>query len=180
MMKFHRWDTNRSYRILHSPFMRLIHEVPYINCTIRFSNETHTRSARTPASWSMEASFTDHTREKRYLNYWLFYIDVVLPDAEMEVVNSKNDIFVRRKKVEGNNRSEATLLTPIRNNRIVFAACFVSRSGSPVTNKKLSLVRSACKDCSFLIFVESQKWSSHSASSLRSEKMETVACFPVD
>jgi hypothetical protein len=86
-MEFHRRNTYGSNRVLHGPLVRLIHEIPNINSTIRLTDEADSCSAWTPASRSMEAAFADHTGEERH-------IDVVLPDAEMEVIDGENDALV--------------------------------------------------------------------------------------
>jgi hypothetical protein len=48
--------------------MRLIHEIPNIDGSVRFSNEADTGSTGTPASRCMEASFCDHAAEEGDLN----------------------------------------------------------------------------------------------------------------
>lgn len=67
--------------------MRLIHKVPYINCTIRFTYKTYTRSTWTPTSTSVITALSDTATEKRYL-------DIVFPNTEMEIIHSQNDRFV--------------------------------------------------------------------------------------
>jgi hypothetical protein len=70
MMKFHWRYSNGTDWILHSPFMRLIHEIPYINSTIWLTNEADTSPTRSPTTWCMEAAFAYHAWEKWDLNSW--------------------------------------------------------------------------------------------------------------
>jgi hypothetical protein len=61
--------------------MRLIHEIPNIDSAIGFTYETHTRSTWTPTSTSVITALCDTAAEKRYL-------DIVLPNTEMEIIHS--------------------------------------------------------------------------------------------
>ena len=71
-------------------------------------------------------------------------------------------------------------MIPERYNGIIFTPCLVSWSCSPVADKQLPLIRSASENRPFLVFVESDIRSSHGAPSLRSKKVKSIACFPVD
>lgn len=57
------------------------------------------------------------------------YIDVTLPDAEVEVINSKDDAFVGWKQVQGYNWTVAALLTPEASDGVIFATGLISGTG---------------------------------------------------
>lgn len=107
------------------------------------------------------------------------YIYVALPNAEMEVINGKDDALVGWKQIQGNNWTVAALLTPESSDGVIFAAGFISGTGWPVTDEELTLICGASEDCSFLIAVEGYMWASHSTSTLGSEQVESVSSFPV-
>lgn len=57
------------------------------------------------------------------------YIYVALPNAEMEVINGKDDALVGWKQIQGYNWTVAALLTPESSDGVIFAAGFISGTG---------------------------------------------------
>lgn len=57
------------------------------------------------------------------------YIDVALPDAEVEVINGKDDALVGWEQVQGYNWAVAALLAPETSDGVIFAAGLVSGTG---------------------------------------------------
>ena len=169
MVKLHWRNPSWSDRILHCPFMRLVHKIPNVNSPVRLGYETYTRSTWTPTTSCMEAPLAYQTTKKRHLCDPTIYVYVSFPNAKVEIVNCEDNVFIAGKQIQRYNRSEASLLVPISSNGIVFAASFVCRSSRPVTDKKFPLIWSPCEDCSFFISIEGDGRSSHGSSSLGSK-----------
>lgn len=67
-MEFHWRYSDGTYWVLDCPFMRLVHKVPNVDRSVRFSDETNSCSAGTPTACSMKAALRDQTTKNRSLN----------------------------------------------------------------------------------------------------------------
>ena len=53
----------------------------------------------------------------------------------MEVIDGEDDGLVARQEIEGDDGSKTSVLVPVSNNRVVFAAGLVCRSCGPIANE---------------------------------------------
>lgn len=88
-MKFHWGNPHRTNRILHCPFMRLIHKIPNINSTIRLAYEYNPSPRWTPTTTCMMWTLSDHTCENRILR-----INIKLPLCQPSKHRNKSHILL--------------------------------------------------------------------------------------
>lgn len=62
-VELHGTYADRSYGVLHGPFVGLVHEVPNIDGSVGLADEANAGTTGTPASSSVEASFGHHAAE---------------------------------------------------------------------------------------------------------------------
>lgn len=108
------------------------------------------------------------------------YLYRVLPDTEMEIVDSQDEVLIGGHEIQSYDWSVATLLVPIRYYCVVLTASLIGRPRGPVADKQLALVRSSCEYGLFLVLIEGKERPSHGTSAFRAEQVEPIPCLPHD
>lgn len=154
----------------HGLFVRLVHEVPNINDTVRTANDYHTSSEWRKTSASDHAVFIIVALENGVFNAFFVQIEAV-------IIQCENDIIEERRTVKTSATTIALRKIVIINHRIRTVDVLIG-TDSPFDDEDFSFIGRSCKLRFFTVLLESEQMATHGTLTFRTIQLHAVIGFP--